>query len=295
MRRAIAVSGRSFAVVALCASLGAVSTGCVTVAEFRKLETEVGQMRRGGGGGAKVADLRTQLDALDRRIAKLEGRVDESRHTADQALEEARSARREAAGTPAGASPEGVAAGAAPSTRESTPAGEQGATAGETVAAASAPTAAPAAAAAAAPSAAADPGESAENGASVQEVSAYRAAHSSYRDGDYDACIDRFRGFLQTYPTSPYADDSAYWMAECHFKKGDYKSAILRFDDVAARYPEGDKSADALYRQGEALLKLGPNYAKAAGKAFERVIAEYPNSPRVGEAKKQLELLGTRG
>ena len=62
-----------------------------------------------------------------------------------------------------------------------------------------------------------------------------------------------------------------------------------------ARYPEGDKSADALYRQGEALLKLGPNYAKAAGKAFERVIAEYPNSPRAGEAKKQLELLGARG
>jgi tol-pal system protein YbgF len=151
-------------------------------------------------------------------------------------------------------------------------------------------------AAAAAPSAApADPGESAGNGASVQEVSAYREAHASYRDGDYDACIDRFRRFLQTYPTSPYADDSAYWMAECHFKKGDYKSAILRFDDVVARYPEGDKSADALYRQGEALLKLGPNYAKAAGKAFERVIAEYPNSPRAGEAKKQLELLGARG
>ncbi|MBS1107531.1 MAG: hypothetical protein H6Q91_3033, partial [Deltaproteobacteria bacterium] len=98
-----------------------------------------------------------------------------------------------------------------------------------------------------------------------------------------------------TYPASPYADDAAYWMAECHFKKGDYKSAVLRFDDVVARYPEGDKSADALYRQGEALLKLGPGYAKAASKAFERVVAEYPNSARAGEAKKQLELLGNRG
>jgi TolA-binding protein len=82
-------------------------------------------------------------------------------------------------------------------------------------------------------------------------------------------------------------------MAECHFKQGDYKSAILRFDDVVARYPEGDKSADALYRQGEALLKLGPGYAKAAGKAFERVIEEYPSSPRAAEAKRQLDLLGS--
>ena len=84
-------------------------------------------------------------------------------------------------------------------------------------------------------------------------------------------------------------------MAECHFKKGDYKSAVLRFDDVVARYPEGDKSADALYRQGEALLKLGPGYAKAASKAFERVVAEYPNSARAEEAKKQLEVLGNHG
>lgn len=289
MRRAT-VSFRSFAVVALCVSLGTVSTGCVTVAEFRKLESEVGKMRRSGGGGERVADLRAQLDALDRRIAKLEGRVDESRHTADQALEEARRARQEAAGAPPGGPPDGAALDGTPSTPESTPPGEGR----EAAVAAGAPTAA-AVAAAAAPSAPADPGESAENGASVQEVSAYREAHASYRGGDYDACIDRFRRFLQTYPTSPYADDSAYWMAECHFKKGDYKSAILRFDDVVARYPEGDKSADALYRQGEALLKLGPNYAKAAGKAFERVIAEYPSSPRAGEAKKQLELLGTRG
>jgi tol-pal system protein YbgF len=290
MRRAI-VSARSFAVVVLCASLGAVSTGCVTVAEFRKLESEVGQIRRGGGGGGeRVADLRAQLDALDRRIAKLEGRVDESRHTADRALEEARRARQEAAGAPPGAPLEGADPEAAASTPESTPAGETG----RSAAAAGAPEGA-AVAAAAPPREPSEPGESAENGASVQEVSAYREAHASYRGGDYDACIDRFRRFLQTYPTSPYADDSAYWMAECHFKKGDYKSAILRFDDVVARYPEGDKSADALYRQGEALLKLGPNYAKAAGKAFERVIAEYPNSPRAGEAKKQLELLGARG
>ena len=80
-------------------------------------------------------------------------------------------------------------------------------------------------------------------------------------------------------------------MADCYFKRGDFKTAILRFDDVVARYPDGTRAPDALYRQGESLLRLGPGYGKAAGKAFERVVQEYPNSARATEAREQLDLL----
>jgi tol-pal system protein YbgF len=277
---------RPILAIVVAALLGGATSGCVSVAEFRKLEKDVAQLKRANGGGERVAELRTQVDGMERRLAKVEGRVDEAQHAAGQAVDEAKLARQEASGTPGGPLPVDEQAastipGAVPAapTRSDSP-----------------PVEAPSAAAAAATTAAVAPApDHAEAGASVSEVSAYRDAHASYRGGDYDACIDRFRSFLQTYPASPYADDAAYWMAECHFKKGDYKSAVLRFDDVVARYPEGDKSADALYRQGEALLKLGPGYAKAASKAFERVVAEYPNSPRAEEAKKQLEVLGNHG
>jgi tol-pal system protein YbgF len=279
---------RSLVAIVVTALLGVLQAGCVSVAEHRKLEHDVLQLKRGGGSGSseRVADLRAQLDGLERRIAKVEGRMDEAQHDAGRALDEAKLARREASGAPAGALP--VDEGAASSASDAAPIAS-------TQSSASPSRETDAAPAAATSAVVAPVAEHVEAGASVQEVSAYRDAHSTYRGGDYDACIDRFRSFLQTYPASPYADDAAYWMAECHFKKGDYKSAVLRFDDVVARYPEGDKSADALYRQGEALLKLGPGYAKAASKAFERVVAEYPNSARAGEAKKQLELLGSRG
>ncbi|HBZ70715.1 MAG TPA: tol-pal system protein YbgF [Deltaproteobacteria bacterium] len=131
-----------------------------------------------------------------------------------------------------------------------------------------------------------------KKGASAEEVQAYRAAFAAWQRNDTDACIDQFRQFLQAHPTSIYADDSAYWMADCYFKKGDYKTAVLRFDDVVARYPKGNKAADALYRHGESLVRLGPGYSKAALRAFERVIEEYPDSPRAAEARKQIELLG---
>jgi tol-pal system protein YbgF len=127
---------------------------------------------------------------------------------------------------------------------------------------------------------------------SPEEVQAYRDARAAWRGGDLEACIDRFRGFLQTYPASDHADDAAYWMADCHYREGDYKAAVLRFADVVQRYPAADKAPDALYRQGEALLRLGPKYGSAAETAFERLIKEYPDSPRVAEARRQLELLG---
>jgi TolA-binding protein len=56
-------------------------------------------------------------------------------------------------------------------------------------------------------------------------------------------------------------------------------------------YPAGNKAPDALYRQGEVLLNLGPSYSNAARDVFQRVLAEYPDSPRADEAQRQLERL----
>ena len=231
--------------------------GCVTVAEFRKLEYEVNKMRRSGGGGAagaRVADLAAEVDELRDAIAQLEGRLEVTEHQSRVAVEEARAARLDASQPGAPAAAEGSAGGAGPYTA---------------------------------------PGEVQEPPPSASvELRAYREAYNTWRTDDYGACIDQFREFLQTYPSSDYADDAAYWMADCYFKQGDYQTAILRFDDVAGRYPTSGKAPEALYRQGEALLRLGPRYGKAARKAFERVINEYPNSERAEQARRQLELLG---
>ena len=138
-----------------------------------------------------------------------------------------------------------------------------------------------------------DPGAAAAPAGASAELRSYRVAYEAWRTDDNAACVDRFREFLQTYPSSEYADDAAYWLADCYFKQGDLQTAILRFDDVASRYPTSDKAAEALYRQGEALLRLGPRYGKAAEKAFERVINEYPDSPRAADAARQLDGLAT--
>jgi tol-pal system protein YbgF len=128
-------------------------------------------------------------------------------------------------------------------------------------------------------------------------VTSYRAAYDAVRGDDHQLCIDRFGQFLQSFPTSPYADDASFWLADCYARRGDLKSyemAVLRFDDVVTRFPRSDKAAESLYREGETLLKLQAKYGTgAARKAFERVIKEYPESTRVADAENQLKLLGS--
>jgi tol-pal system protein YbgF len=256
--------------VALCASLFWLS-GCVTMADYRQLEGEVWaldkQVKSGGAGqsGPALAELTMQVDEMRAEVAALQGRLEIAERRTEQALLDAESARRvNLGGDPV------------PITSD-TPAGD------------AAPVGDPLAAD---PSASSPPGESPPVTITA-EIQSYRQAYAAWSDGDAQLCIDRFREFLQTHPSSEYADDATYWIADCYFKQGDYKSAVLRFDDVVRRNPEGKKAPDALFRQGETLLRMGPSYTAAASKAFERVLVEYPDSTRADDAKKQLELLAT--
>jgi tol-pal system protein YbgF len=250
--------GRTIRAWIVASAVAPLLVGCVTVAEFRKLDRRISKLEGGGAatGGeerTRLADLAAQLDGIEGEIERLNGRLEVAEHRVDEALKEARAARAEASAAAASAAPSESQEGAPPA-----------------------------------------PDEGAE-GTSSRELEAYRAARAAWSEGDAEACIDRFRNFLQTYASSTYAENAAYWMADCYFKRGDYRTAVLRFDDVVVRYPTGKRAPDALYRQGEALLRLGPGYGKAAGKAFERVIEEYPDSARAPEAEKQLELLGSGG
>ena len=255
--RSRAQRGARWTALALLALTLPLAAGCVTVAEFRKLERQVRDMQRGGkpGGmaisGTRAADLATQVDEIQAEVRQLAGRMEVSEHRAEEALAEARAARAAAAAQGAAAASPDAGGGGAP---------------------ASPP-----------------PGHAKVAGGA--DVEAYREAYDAWRRGDSEVCVERFQDFLQTYPASAHADDASYWLADCYFKQGDYETAILRFDDVVSHYPKENRAPDALYRQGEALLRLG--YGKAAGKAFERVLKEYPDSGRATEAKRQLDLLGS--
>lgn len=260
------------------------SSGCATVAELRKVEARVIDMERGhpAGGGLReqIADYVADIDDLRDELRTLEGRLEVAEKAAADALQDSRRARMDLAEFKSrtlrrGASDAGARVSPGTGSVETTSAASAAVVTGR----------------AARPARVAPPsggGPPAEDLSA--EIQAYRTAHAAWQSDDTGTCVERFREFLQTYPSSPYADDAAFWMADCYYKQAEYKKAVLRFDEVVRNYPAGNKASDALYRQGESLLKLGPGFREAAKRAFERVIKEYPDSARSSEAKRQLEL-----
>jgi len=252
---------------ALLAFAALFASGCVSVAEHRKLERQVIDLQRRAQAGAaareRIANVSAEMDGLRSELRKLQGQIEVAEKTASDALEQARKAREQAVSPSAG--PSAVAP-----------------VAGEKPVASATPRPKP------------TPVEEKPRAPEPEsaEVAAYRESYALWRGGEYGECIDRFRIFLQNHPASAYADDAGFWMADCHFKQGDYKNAVLRFDDVVRNYPTGNKAPDALYRQGESLLKLGPEFHEAARRAFERVLKEYPDSARAAEARRQLQVRG---
>lgn len=235
--------------------------GCVTVPEFRALEREVAQLKRGGApasddSASRVADLGEEVARLREEVAQLRGAVEEATFRAEEALQAAR----DSGSAPVSPSVPERAQGAAPGPPAPTGAG----------AAPSMPL--------------------------TEEVGAYDEAFRLYRVRDYEGAIDRFQAFLQNYPTSEYADNALFWLGECHFKLGDYEQAVLKFHDVVERFPTGNKVPDSLYRQGVALLELGKQtarqatYQPAACQVFQRLLDDYPDSERVAETRRQVEI-----
>ncbi len=258
-------------------SLGALLllSACVTVPEFQSLRRDVDQLKKGksstpaadawggksGSSGNRLAEQGAEIEALQAEVADLRGEIELLRRQIESG---------QVARSP-GQSPEGGSApGALPDAGGDVAAVPPTTTGGEE------------------PS----PGDAS---APAEEIRDYEEAFRRYRSADYAGAIDRFQVFLQTHPSSAYADNALFWMGESYFKLNDYEQAAVTFDKVVKRFPNGNKVPDALYRQGVSLLEIGTRskkqktYQPAACQIFRRIADDYPNSERVPEARRQLE------
>jgi tol-pal system protein YbgF len=126
--------------------------------------------------------------------------------------------------------------------------------------------------------------------AGMQAGTTYTNAFRDYKTGKYDLALQEFGDYLKYFPKTDFAPNAQFYLGDIYYRKGDYENAVPAFDALLEQYSENGKTADAHYMKGLSLRKMEKR--DAAAKEFREVIAKYPDSELVPNAKEQLKLMG---
>ena len=73
----------------------------------------------------------------------------------------------------------------------------------------------------------------------------YRIARELYKKGKFDNAISNFKKFIRIYPDHTLASNSRYWIGESYYSKDDLDVAKAEFELVKKDYPNSEKVKDA--------------------------------------------------
>jgi tol-pal system protein YbgF len=116
-------------------------------------------------------------------------------------------------------------------------------------------------------------------------VQRYSEARNLYEQRRYTEAIAVFQEILAGNDKSSYADNCQYWIGECYYGLGKYEQAIAEFEKVFT-FARSNKSDAALLKLGLCYVRLGER--QQARSEFEQLLANYPSSPYVRNARRYL-------
>lgn len=223
------------------ALLGAalLAVGCVTPAEFRKVERRVIDLERGGGGAApsdraRLAELAAQIESLEHAIDQLEGRIEVTEHRTQEALEEARAARGAASALPQGTAASAPDAATAPDVPDSDEVKQYRASYAKW--------------------------RAGDSQACIDQFTKFLQTYpaSDYADdatywlgdcyfkqGNFSAAVLRFDDVARQYPGGNKAADALYRQGEALLRMGHGKAAGNAFEKVIREYPDSARAPEA--------------------------------------------------
>lgn len=207
---------------------------------------------------AALADLLTQLEALQAEVRQLRGQLEVQTHEIEQIKSRERNLMADMDRRLRELERRGGAVAAGPADT-------------------------PAAPAAAAPAAA----------SSAAEQEEYDAAFNLLKDGYRERAIKGFREFIARHPDSPLAGNAQYWIGEANYVMRNFRQAIEEFSKVGKDYPANQKTPDALLKIGYSHYELGA-WAKARA-ALNQVIARHPGTTAAKSAEARLAKMKKEG
>ena len=121
------------------------------------------------------------------------------------------------------------------------------------------------------------------------EKKEFEATLLVFRTGDFAAAQISLLNFLRRYPTSGYASSALFWLGNAQYATKDYKESIVNFRKLLSIAPEHTRAPEAMLAISNCLVELKD--VKAAKKAMEDLVKQYPNSEAAQTAKDRLARL----
>ena len=118
----------------------------------------------------------------------------------------------------------------------------------------------------------------------------YKEAIRLYNKGDYNKALILFDDLMQSYRGTKDAEDLAFYFANTHYKLKDYATARYQFKGFAETYPNSPKAEESRFLSAYCYYLESPGYTLdqentiRAIEALQLFINLYPNSERVAEA-----------
>ncbi len=121
----------------------------------------------------------------------------------------------------------------------------------------------------------------------------YMLISAEIYDNDNRNALDDCNFFIDNFPQSMYYSRICYQKGRLLYTLGEYEKAVIVLSDFCHRYEDDDLYSYALFYIGEALF-AGYKYDEA-GAIYERIVKDYPESPKTPAAQYRLETILQRG
>ena len=120
----------------------------------------------------------------------------------------------------------------------------------------------------------------------------YMIIMSDIYSSDYSAAVNDSDSFLQLFPSSPLRAVVEYQRGKALHGTGDNDVAVLALGSFCNAYPTSGMYPSALFWLAECFF-AEYDFEEAKG-LYERVVNEFPNSPKAEDAKLKLEMIKIR-
>ena len=121
------------------------------------------------------------------------------------------------------------------------------------------------------------------------EQMAYDTAMSQFRANDFRSAINALGAFVARYPQSVYTPAAQFWLGTSYYAVKDFPSAIAAQEALIEHFPDSPRVPEALLNI--AASQLDSNDRKSARATLTRITKDYPDSEAAKLAQDRLSAM----